>query len=106
MRPGASRRSGRGIALHLGSSPVQGARCGLQIAGLAEEVTEPDQRARHGAVAWGLSIVRGRLGAVDQRFVVVGREEEAATCLVEEMLERGVGQRYCEGCIGFLLPCR
>ena len=69
---------------------AQRALAGLEPARLAEQVSGANQRARGDAVAGGDRIVAEALAAMDQRFVIVRREEEPAELRVLEVLEHGV----------------
>ena len=72
---------------------VQHALRGLQISGFAKQMSESSEDRRGNAVSGRQRIVGHRLGAMDETFVIVGREEEPAVLPVFEMLEHRVRKR-------------
>ena len=89
----AQRRERARVLLHLRVERAQRALRRVQIARLAEQVTEPLQSQRSDAIARRRSVVRSRLGANDQLFVIAAGEEEAAGDRIFEAREQRIGQR-------------
>src|SRR3569833_1254005 len=75
---------------------LHGASGGVEIARLAEQVTEAREREGGDAIARGCGLVGERLGTMAELLVIVGGEEEAAGLTVLEMREQRVGERRCE----------
>src|SRR3569623_1893245 len=72
---------------------VDGAGGGIEIAGFAEQMAEPRQCQRSNAVAGRGGLVGIRFGTIEQPFVVIGGEEEAAVIAIFEMREQAIGER-------------
>src|SRR5262245_14557580 len=89
------RRVRVGVALERVQGRAHRALGRVEIALLAGEMAERDQRERGDSVPGRHGFVDEWLRLVDQSFVVVGREKEAAA-LVLEVRKKHVGELACE----------
>src|SRR5581483_4105218 len=64
----------------------------VAVARLARQQPEAEERRGGDRVSRRNGAVERRLGAIDERFVVARREEEAAALRVEEAIEKRVAQ--------------
>ncbi len=79
------------IFVHRPPGGAQGSLGGVEVARFAEQEAETLQGERRDSVARGHGFVGQRLGTMDQRFVIVGREPEATVLAVLEMREQQLG---------------
>ena len=90
LERGCKTDAGALLALEQGKEQLQGAARRVEVARVARQVTEPLEGVRRDTISGGGGAVVSLLGAVDQRFVVVGDEKETARLPVFKLIEEDV----------------